>query len=398
MPTTQEILGRKLKILVVPANEGGCAQYRAILPMKKLAEKHGDEVELRWNHNPLGLDVSTGAWQPNWDFEDMKWADIVFTNNLCNFGGNYTARIVGKAKEFGKYVHYDTDDLLTDLYDGHRLKQVYEEKGLGNITKFIYFHSDIVSVTQHKFAERILPFINPNHVLVIIKNAIDYNLPCWNQPKLPPQRKNCVRIGWAGGIHHEQDLKNFVGIPSIVNQKVGAENVFWGFYGHPPINPETMDKEDWQIDVWKNYVNRFMFGSKTKNFQVFFALPTDQYGVMFTNIDIAIAPLEMNQFNDSKSDIKVAEAGRYKIPLIASDVGCYSDTIINGKTGFLIPTGKGEKRAWVDTLCRVIRDHNLRKNMGENLHVVTEQLFNLNDTVTDRLNLYKEVLLRDRSN
>ena len=57
----------------------------------------------------------------------MKWADIIVINNISNFGGNYTARIVGKGKEFGKLVHFDTDDLLTDLYEGHRLKDTYEK-------------------------------------------------------------------------------------------------------------------------------------------------------------------------------------------------------------------------------------------------------------------------------
>ena len=65
------------------------------------------------------------------------------TQNIHNYGGPYTARIIGKAKEFGKFVHFDTDDLLTDLYEGHRLKQVYEERGLSEITKSLYAHSDL---------------------------------------------------------------------------------------------------------------------------------------------------------------------------------------------------------------------------------------------------------------
>mgnify|MGYP001005561061 FL=1 len=158
----------KLKILCVPANEGGCAYYRIIAPMKKLEELYGDRVELRWNKNPLGIDEKTGAWKENWDFEDMKWADIVFTQNLSNFGGNYTARIVGKAKEFGKFVHYDTDDLLTNIYEGHRLYDVYKEKGLEDITKFIYNNSDLVTVTQKKFAERVSVFCNPKNKLAVI--------------------------------------------------------------------------------------------------------------------------------------------------------------------------------------------------------------------------------------
>lgn len=42
----------KLKILCVPANEGGCAYYRIIAPMQKLEELYGDQVEIRWDKNP----------------------------------------------------------------------------------------------------------------------------------------------------------------------------------------------------------------------------------------------------------------------------------------------------------------------------------------------------------
>ena len=89
----------KLKILVVPANDGGCAYFRAWAPFKKLQELYPDKVEVRFNKNPLGMEEEgekAGKWKPDWEFEDMKWSDIVFTQNLSNFGGPYTARIIGK--------------------------------------------------------------------------------------------------------------------------------------------------------------------------------------------------------------------------------------------------------------------------------------------------------------
>lgn len=383
-------LDRKLRILGAPANEGGCAQYRVIQPYKKVEELYPDCVELRWNKNPLGINEKTGAWIPDWDFEDLKWADIVVVNNLSNFGANYTARIVGKAKEFGCFVHYDTDDLLTELYPGHRLYDLYKEKGLGDITKFIYSHSDLVTVTQRKFAERISPFVSKT--LAVVKNCIDYNLPSWNAPKTKVPKKNFCRFGWAGGIHHEQDVRHFSGVPQLVNQRVGAQNCSWDLYGCPPESIKTNPKEKWQLDVWKNYHNIIFAGLKgKKNYTINLARPIETYGAFFSHMDVALAPLEPNNFNDSKSEIKVAECGRYRVPLVASNVGCYDEWIINGETGFLIDPDKGRSE-WVKVLTRVAKDKKLRETMGENLHQVTEANFDLNKTVRGRLDLYKELV------
>lgn len=387
-------MGDKLKILCVPANEGGCAYYRIIAPYKKLEELYPDKVEIRWNKNPLGVDEKTGQWIPDWDFADMKWADIVFTQNLSNFGGNYTARIVGKAKEFGKFVHYDTDDLLTNIYKGHRLYNVYKEKGLEDITKFIYSHSDLVSVTQRKFAERVKPYCT--NALAVIKNCVDYNLPCWNMPKVvltegkkKKVKKNYTRFGWAGGIHHEQDLHYFSGVPHFVNQRVGRENCQWDFYGHPP--PQTA-KDDWQIDVWNKYRNIILRGFKgSRNWAIHYAQPPDRYGQFFTNMDVALAPLENNEFNDSKSEIKVAECGRYGIPLVASNVGCYDEWIKDGETGFLIDPDKGISE-WVRVLTLCAKNPKLVKQMGENLYNLTEENFDMNKVVKQRLDLYEELM------
>jgi len=95
----------------------------------------------------------------------------------------------------------------------------------------------------------------------------------------------------------------------------------------------------------------------------------------------------MNNFNDSKSDIKVAESGRYKVPLVASNVGCYDQTIENGKTGYLIDPD-APKTEWVRVLSKLCKDKNHREELGRNLHAVTEQLFNCRTQVVNRYNLY----------
>jgi len=314
---------------------------------------------------------------------------------LSNFGGNYTARVIGKAKEFGKLTAYDTDDLLTNLYEGHRLYHVYKEKGLEEVTKFIYHHSDLVTVTQRKFAERVMPYLNPENSLAVVKNAIDYNLPCWNMPKTPKPKKKYTRFGWVGGIHHEQDLRYFAGVPHFVNQKVGRENCRWDFYGHPPANTA---KDDWQVDVWRKYQNILLRGFKGgKNYRIHYAQTPDRYGSFYANMDVALAPLEPNEFNDSKSEIKVAECGRYGIPLVASNVGCYDEWIKDGETGFLIDPNKGIKE-WVRVLTYCAKNPDKVAQMGRNLKKITDEQFDLNKVVGDRLDLLDHVMNRESIN
>jgi glycosyltransferase involved in cell wall biosynthesis len=376
----------KLKILVSPANDGGCSFYRAWDPYQKLAQLYPDQVEIRFDKNPLNLNEENGKLGEEEDLHNLKWCDIVVTQNIANYGGPYTARLCGISKKFGKFFHYDTDDLLIDLYDGHRLKKVYEEQNLYDITKFIYSHADLVTVTQKKFAERVKPYCGG--VLAIVKNAIDYTLPGWNVPKEEIPNKNLVRIGWAGGIHHEEDVKEFAGVPHFINQRVGAHRVSWDFYGAPPLEPGQA--RDWQHDVWDNYKRILLRGFKgTNNWNIFNALGPRDYGVMFSRMELAIAPLQMNDFNDSKSEIKVAECGKYQIPLIASNVGCYDETIVNGQTGYLIDP-EAPPKEWVRVLLKVINNKKHREEMGRNLKAITDEYFDLNKVVKHRLDLYRE--------
>ena len=261
--------------------------------MKMLEEEYPDLVEIRYTDNPLQLDEKTGQMPEIEKLDDMNWADIVFAANILKYGGPYTARVCGVAKQLGKFFHFDTDDLLTELYEEHHLHGVYKDNKLDDITKFCYANADLVTVTQPKFAVRIQPYVRGG--LAVIPNVLDYTLPCWNHPKVNPK---FTRVGWAAGIHHREDVKVFSRVPHLVNQKVGAENVKWDFYGHPPPGQK---KGNWEDNVWNEYKQSLLKGFKgNKNWQIHYALPPDSYGMYVANMDVAIAPLQMNAFNDSK--------------------------------------------------------------------------------------------------
>mgnify|MGYP003146405837 FL=1 len=108
-------------------------------------------------------------------------------------------------------------------------------------------------------------------------------------------------------------------------------------------------------------------------------------------MDVAIAPLQMNEFNDSKSDIKVAECSRYKIPLVASNVGCYDETIINGETGYLIDPD-APRSEWVKILSKLCKDKKHRIDLGQNLYEKTKDLFDGRKQVLARYDLYVQAI------
>jgi glycosyltransferase involved in cell wall biosynthesis len=67
-------------------------------------------------------------------------------------------------------------------------------------------------------------------------------------------------------------------------------------------------------------------------------------------LDICIAPLAGNAFNQCKSDIKWLEASLVCVPTVASPVGQLGESIIHGRTGMLA----GTPRAWSDALSMLI--------------------------------------------
>ena len=64
---------KKLKILACPSNHGGCAYYRILLPLQKLQEHYGDEVEIRWDDNPLGWKAATKEEAGHGTPEDFEY-------------------------------------------------------------------------------------------------------------------------------------------------------------------------------------------------------------------------------------------------------------------------------------------------------------------------------------
>jgi glycosyltransferase involved in cell wall biosynthesis len=76
--------------------------------------------------------------------------------------------------------------------------------------------------------------------------------------------------------------------------------------------------------------------------------------------------------------------------------GAYDEWIEDGETGFLIDPNKPHSE-WTRILTMCAKRPDMVKRMGENLHQKTEEAFNMNKVVGQRLNLYKELLVASQA-
>jgi len=104
------------------------------------------------------------------------------------------------------------------------------------------------------------------------------------------------RVGWAGGVGHTGDLEL---IANLVRDT--ASEVDWVFFG---LCPEAL----------KPLVKEFHPG-----------VPLDQYAAKLAalDLDLAVAPLEDNAFNEAKSHLRLLEYGILGYPVICSDLTPY---------------------------------------------------------------------------
>ena len=125
-------------------------------------------------------------------------------------------------------------------------------------------------------------------------------------------------------------------------------------------------------------------------------IPFEQAYVRFVkrmfslNLDIALAPLEDNEFNRCKSNIKWLEYSSCAVPGIYSDLPPYAKDIQSGKDGFLVGSSKKE---WVQALEFLICNKKERIKIGYMAQQRVMEEFTLNE---DRVEAIKKTYLMAR--
>jgi hypothetical protein len=193
---------------------------------------------------------------------------------------------IKELKKRGTYVICDIDDHWI-LSSNHVVKKTADAMRKQSIEALMY--ADEVWTT-HELLGSHVDKLNTNWY--VIPNALDPNDPQWQ-----PKKEYSNRIGWAGGITHFHDL--------MLTKEAWGSTV--------PVVCGFTDQPEWKrlSDNFKaDYIN---------------ALDVHNYGLLYDQFDIAIAPLEDNKFNRCKSNLKIIEAGMKGLPIFVQNIHPYTD-------------------------------------------------------------------------
>lgn len=266
------------KVLFVPAGQMASAYYRAMIPAD-LMTQNGAAVA----HFTGSIDLGKAAQY------DVLWVQLACSKILQS--------IAQKVKAAGKKVVYDVDDRFDVIPVDNPAAQVYVEQKLRDVWTMIAL-ADLVTVST----ETLATYIRTRHPNVkVLPNMVAASV--W--PRSAPKPADYTRILWAGSATHKRDLEIVApSLRAVLERHAGK--VRFTCFGEQV--PELL------VPVAK-YVDQLPF------------VDFSDYAEALSKVGahIAIAPLEKNDFNASKSAVKYLEYSACGYPTLLSAVGEYAD-------------------------------------------------------------------------
>lgn len=270
------------RVAAFAADEEGCGHYRVIQPMQAM----------------LHVGLCTGAWtrllKPHLILR--SGADTLIFQRPTADDGLTTLESLARLKGIKKIYEIDDNLSRVPLKNAHHQHMAKDLRG--RITKAIGLCDRLVTSTEalaHELTGKCGDIrVVPNRLSSAMWGGIP---PSRLAPTLRP-RSGKPRIGWAGGVGHQGDLEM---ITDVIRDL--ADQVDWVFFGMCP-------------DAIRPYLKEFYPGTSMLDYPKALMIQAKSW-------DLAIAPLEVNPFNECKSNLKLLEYGWCGVPVVCSDVTPY---------------------------------------------------------------------------
>jgi len=341
-----------MKILIIPNNtENNCYRLRNGLPKKYLEEK-GHEVRLKLEFNSYNHPLHGHTIDPGKDFD---WAKVIVFNRHYDIDPKYIISLMRYAKEQGKRVVYETDDMLDILEPTNPVYQIMDKNT--DQVKLMMMEADVCTTTGKFIADKIK---NYNGNVRILPNCI---VPSEWTPR--PKKSKKIRVGWAGGCSHAEDLNLVIDAVKKLQEEIEFEFVIFGMTPEPwndyisklkKKHKENLKKRP-NANPAKWYQSMTTLEANLNKIKFIHEpfVPLKDYAKKLSelDLDIGICPLVNNPFNNCKSVIKFYEYAMVDTVTLASNVTPYKEEV-----GLVV---KNRYLKWKNALKTLIEDKELRE-------------------------------------
>lgn len=271
------------RIMAFPFNSSGVGEYRVRGPLRALAHAAVAEVTLLPNHDSI-----VEHFLPNHFELHRAEPDVLLLQNT--FNDRHYEWLKKLKAETDIFVVLGLDDLV-DKTDKKNTQRKVMFRDMKHRLRRTLALCDRLVVSTQPLAEAYADLCDD---IVVAPNMIESAR--WNNLVSLRNQSDKPRVGWAGGQQHLGDLEIIIDVI-----KVTADEIDWVFMGMCP-------------DEIKPYV---------KEYHDFVAYELYPEKLASLNLDLAVAPLELNAFNEAKSNLRLLEYGILGWPVICSDIYPY---------------------------------------------------------------------------
>ena len=308
------------RIVAQPPDEMGVGQYRMIGPLKALTDSHRVCSFLL---PPLNTDKHFLPFVS--ELARVK-PTVLFLQNA------FTAIHIDDLQHYIKLLPdvfrvFGQDDIVFSIPQKSIARKHFGKDTKARVRKAVSLcHRAIV--TTEPIAEAMRGMVDDIRVM---PNYLER--PRWGNLQPPRKERRKLRVGWAGAQQHQGDLE-FI-LPVV---EATANEVDWVFMGM------CLAKLRYHIAELYNPV------------------PFEHYPAALAelDLDLAIAPLEINRFNTAKSNLRLLEYGAVGYPVICTDIEPYRNAPVT-----CVPNNP---KAWIDAIRAHIHDMDATRAAGERLH------------------------------
>lgn len=319
----------KINILGIGTAQSGVTYHRIALPMGFM-------------NNVTGLITNSIET----DLVAEKY-DIFYYNRVNPYHDQHN----NIRQQFGCKIVMDIDDDW-DLPHSHVAFEQYihlKPKIIRNLQE-----ADLVTCTHEKLAEKCRQY---NTNVKVFPNALPYSEDQFTNDRYIDED---IRIFWAGGISHGEDLKQ---LTYPIRRLKGIKNVKMIIGGYDPVN-------DYSKYLWDQMINSFTANRSLKH-EILNAKPVLEYMELFRHADVMLVPLKPTEWSSYKSNLKLLEAAVKGIPVICQAVEPY----IFDKDAPVLWVHKTED--WFKHMNFFIHNKNAREDYGQKIHEWALKNYNL---------------------